>query len=84
MTVSRVINDSGCVSVRVRERAEQAIKELNYHPTLTTVDQPTKEQGHEAARLLLERIEDDKTRERREICLACHPVIRQSTINKTN
>ncbi len=53
-------------------------------PPLTTVDQPTREQGQEAARLLLERIEGDKTRERREICLDCHLVIRQSTVNKSN
>jgi len=53
-------------------------------PPLTTVDQPTKEQGREAARLLLERIEGDRTRERREICLDCHLVIRQSTVNKIN
>lgn len=51
-------------------------------PPLTTVDQPTREQGREAARLLLERIESDRTRERREICLDCHLVIRQSTVNK--
>jgi DNA-binding LacI/PurR family transcriptional regulator len=53
-------------------------------PPLTTVDQPTKEQGREAARLLLERIEGDRARERREICLDCHLVIRQSTINGTD
>src|SRR5262245_22309478 len=53
-------------------------------PPLTTVDQPTKEQGYEAARLLLERVEGDETRERREICLDCHLVIRQSTVNKIN
>lgn len=53
-------------------------------PPLTTVDQPTREQGREAARLLLERIEGDKTRERREICLDCHLVIRQSTTNKND
>jgi DNA-binding LacI/PurR family transcriptional regulator len=53
-------------------------------PPLTTVDQPTKEQGYEAARLLLERVEGDETRERREICLDCHLVIRQSTVNKNN
>jgi len=51
-------------------------------PPLTTVDQPTREQGREAAALLLERIEGDKARERREICLDCHLVIRQSTVNK--
>lgn len=53
-------------------------------PPLTTVDQPTREQGREAARLLLERIEGDKTCERREICLDCHLVIRQSTTNKND
>ncbi len=51
-------------------------------PPLTTVDQPTREQGREAARLLLERIEGGAARERREICLECHLVIRQSTSNK--
>jgi DNA-binding LacI/PurR family transcriptional regulator len=51
-------------------------------PPLTTVNQPTGAQGSEAARLLLERIEGDRTRERREICLDCHLVIRQSTVNK--
>jgi DNA-binding LacI/PurR family transcriptional regulator len=53
-------------------------------PPLTTVDQPTKEQGREAAHLLLERIEGERARERREICLDCHLVIRQSTVNKVN
>ena len=48
-------------------------------PPLTTVDQPTAEQGRRAASLLLERIEADKTRERREVCLECHLVIRAST-----
>ncbi len=50
-------------------------------PPLTTVDQPTAEQGRKAASLLLERIDGDRTRERREICLDCHLVIRQSTNN---
>ncbi len=48
-------------------------------PPLTTVDQPTAEQGRQAATLLLERIEGDRARERREINLACHLVIRAST-----
>lgn len=48
-------------------------------PPLTTVDQPTREQGSEAARLLLERIEGGAERERREVCLDCHLVIRRST-----
>jgi DNA-binding LacI/PurR family transcriptional regulator len=51
-------------------------------PPLTTVDQPTVEQGRQAASLLLERIEGDKARERREINLNCHLIIRQSTGQK--
>lgn len=51
-------------------------------PPLTTVDQPTKWQGHEAAGLLLDRIEGDKKREKREIYLNCRLVIRQSTASK--
>jgi DNA-binding LacI/PurR family transcriptional regulator len=53
-------------------------------PPLTTVDQPTKQQGREAAQLLLDRLEGDKTRDRRDICLDCHLVIRQSTVKKQN
>jgi DNA-binding LacI/PurR family transcriptional regulator len=53
-------------------------------PPLTTVHQPTKEQGSEAARLLLERIEGGPGRERREINLDCHLVIRQSTRKPTD
>ena len=49
-------------------------------PPLTTVRQPTREQGREAARLLLERIEGGKELERREICLECQLVVRQSTV----
>ena len=49
-------------------------------PPLTTVRQPTREQGREAARLLLERIEGGKELERREICLDCQLVVRQSTV----
>ncbi len=48
-------------------------------PPLTTVDQPTVEQGRQAASLLLERIEGDKARERKEINLNCHLIVRQST-----
>jgi DNA-binding LacI/PurR family transcriptional regulator len=51
-------------------------------PPLTTVDQTIIEQGREAARLMLERItsdKGDKGRERREICLECHLIIREST-----
>jgi DNA-binding LacI/PurR family transcriptional regulator len=48
-------------------------------PPLTTVDQPTAEQGRRAARLLLERLGSDAPLERREVCLDCHLIIRQST-----
>ncbi|MEP7340045.1 MAG: LacI family DNA-binding transcriptional regulator [Acidobacteriota bacterium] len=47
-------------------------------PPLTTVDQPTVEQGRQAASLLLERIDGGKARERKEINLNCHLIIRQS------
>ncbi|MBP6824854.1 MAG: LacI family DNA-binding transcriptional regulator [Acidobacteria bacterium] len=50
-------------------------------PPLTTVDQPTVEQGRQAASLLLERIEG-KLRERKEINLNCHLIIRHSTGQK--
>ena len=48
-------------------------------PPLTTVDQTIIQQGREAARLMLERITGDKARERREICLECRLIIREST-----
>jgi DNA-binding LacI/PurR family transcriptional regulator len=48
-------------------------------PPLTTVHQPTEEQGRQAATLLLERIEGDAQRPRREIILPCRLVVRQST-----
>jgi DNA-binding LacI/PurR family transcriptional regulator len=48
-------------------------------PPLTTVDQPTAEQGRQAARLLLDRIEGEREQARREVCLDCHLIIRQST-----
>lgn len=48
-------------------------------PPLTTVDQPTVEQGRQAASLLLERIEGDKLRQCQEINLTCHLIVRQST-----
>jgi len=48
-------------------------------PPLTTVDQPTAEQGRHAARLLLDRIEGQPALERREVCLDCRLIIRQST-----
>lgn len=48
-------------------------------PPLTTVHQPTEEQGRQAATLLLERIEGDAQRARREIMLQCKLMVRQST-----
>ena len=51
-------------------------------PPLTTVDQPTIEQGRQAASLLLERIEErreGRARDRVEINLNCHLILRQST-----
>jgi DNA-binding LacI/PurR family transcriptional regulator len=51
-------------------------------PPLTTVDQPTIEQGRQAASLLIERIEPSASkglRERREVNLNCHLIVRQST-----
>lgn len=51
-------------------------------PPLTTVDQTILQQGREAARLILERITGDRSRERREICLECNLIIRESTQSK--
>ena len=51
-------------------------------PPLTTVDQTILQQGREAARLMLERIAGDRSRERREICLECNLIIRESTQSK--
>lgn len=48
-------------------------------PPLTTVDQAILQQGREAARLMLKRITEAKVRERREICLDCNLIIREST-----
>ncbi len=48
-------------------------------PPLTTVHQPTQEQGRQAASLLLERIEGARDRTRREIILDCKLIVRQST-----
>jgi DNA-binding LacI/PurR family transcriptional regulator len=48
-------------------------------PPLTTVHQPTPEQGRQAATLLLERIEGDRAKARREIILDCQLIVRQST-----
>src|SRR5262245_54040084 len=48
-------------------------------PALTTVRQPTHEQGRLAAELLLQRIEDDSERPRAERAFLCELVIREST-----
>jgi len=48
-------------------------------PTLTTVRQPTHEQGRLAAELLLQRIEKDGERPRAEKAFHCELVVREST-----
>jgi LacI family transcriptional regulator len=49
-------------------------------PPLTTVAQPTQEQGREAATMLLDRIEGRAERGPREVCLECRLIIRGSTV----
>jgi len=49
-------------------------------PTLTTVRQPTREQGRLAATLLLQRIEGDRERPREEKMFECELIVRQSTL----
>ena len=36
-TVSRTINNTGCVALKTREKIEAAIKKLNYRPNPTAV-----------------------------------------------
>ena len=48
-------------------------------PTLTTVSQPTEEQGRLAAEFLLSRIEQKAPPTRREVLLDCHLIVRSST-----
>ena len=48
-------------------------------PTLTTVRQPTREQGRVAAELLLRRIEGDREQARAEKTFECELVVREST-----
>ena len=48
-------------------------------PTLTTVRQPTREQGRSAAELLLRRIEGDREQPRSEKTFDCELVVREST-----
>ncbi|HEV8369633.1 MAG TPA: LacI family DNA-binding transcriptional regulator [Pyrinomonadaceae bacterium] len=48
-------------------------------PTLTTVRQPTREQGRTAAEFLLRRIQEDPDQPRREQTFECELVVREST-----
>jgi DNA-binding LacI/PurR family transcriptional regulator len=48
-------------------------------PPLTTVEQPTAEQGRRAAQMLLERIEGEVEDERREVSFDCRLIVRAST-----
>ena len=52
---------------------------LHTSPTLSTVRQPTREQGRAAAEFLLRRIEGDREQAREEKAFACELVIREST-----
>ena len=52
-------------------------------PTLTTVRQPTREQGRAAAEFLLRRIEGDREQPRAEKSFPCELVIRESTVPPT-
>ena len=52
-------------------------------PPLTTVDQPTAEQGRLAAEFLIDRMEGREPAERREVCLECSLVVRASTAGAT-
>jgi DNA-binding LacI/PurR family transcriptional regulator len=52
-------------------------------PSLTTVRQPTREQGRAAAEFLLRRIEGDREQPRAERSFACELVIRESTVPRT-
>jgi DNA-binding LacI/PurR family transcriptional regulator len=49
-------------------------------PTLTTVRQPTREQGRTAAEFLLRRIEGDREQPRAEKTFDCELVVRESTV----
>jgi DNA-binding LacI/PurR family transcriptional regulator len=51
-------------------------------PPLTTVDQPTVEEGRRVALLLLERIEGPSGREPTEVCLECRLIVRESTVRR--
>jgi DNA-binding LacI/PurR family transcriptional regulator len=51
-------------------------------PPLTTVHQPTAILGQRAAEYVLDRIEGKTPGERRDLCLSCDVVIRQSTVGR--
>jgi len=51
-------------------------------PPLTTVAQPTTEQGQKAALMLLERIGGLASREGREACFDCELIVRESTLKR--
>ena len=53
-------------------------------PPLTTVAQPTREQGREAARMLLDRIEGRAERGQLEVCLECKLIVRGSTVARAH
>ena len=53
-------------------------------PSLTTVSQPTDDEGRFAAEFLLERIEHSRREPaRREILLECNLIVRASTVGKS-
>jgi DNA-binding LacI/PurR family transcriptional regulator len=52
-------------------------------PPLTTVNQPTAVLGQSAAEFVLDRIEGRVSEERRDLCLGCDVVVRQSTIGRS-
>lgn len=51
-------------------------------PPLTTVNQPTAILGRRAAEFVLDRIEGRAGNERRDLCLECEVVVRQSTVGR--
>jgi DNA-binding LacI/PurR family transcriptional regulator len=55
---------------------------LHTSPALTTVRQPTREQGRVAAEFLLQRIEGDHDRARQERSFECELIVRESTVPK--
>jgi DNA-binding LacI/PurR family transcriptional regulator len=56
---------------------------LHTSPALTTVRQPTREQGRVAAEFLLQRIEEDRERPREERSFECELIVRESTVPST-